>query len=439
MFDFLSEKFSSIFSRITGKSHLTEQNIHEALEKVKEALLEADVPYKVVETFTASIKQEVLGQKVLTSLKPDEQFIKIVHDKIQQFLSDSDEKKFSFTFPSVVMVIGLQGSGKTTSLAKMAYWIQKHAGKKNKKQKIVMASIDFYRPAAIDQLEQLSKQVSVSFYRSPSTDPVQAACDSVDYYKKGQFDVLFLDTAGRLHIDNDMIDELRNVDARINPQYKILVLDSMTGQESLHVAQAFEQSVGFHGAFLTKVDSDTRCGASFAFRYSLKKPIVFLGTGEKVDDIEYFHPDRMAGRILGMGDIQSLAEKAEEKIKKHEQDAMQRSFARGSLTLEDFAQQMDMMNKMGSLGQLMKYIPGMPSFSLTPEMIEKGEAEMRRFRAIINSMTPKERVYPRILDGLRKKRIAQGAGAHVADINMLLKRFEQSQQYVKLFKKMGHF
>ena len=440
MFDFLTNKFSSIFSKITGKNTLTSAEIDKTLEQVKDALLEADVPLALVDTFCNEIKNEVVGQKVLTSLKPAEHLIKIVHDKLKNFLGGKDSLPFNFQLPAVVMVMGLQGSGKTTSIAKMAYLVHSENQAKGKVRRILLASVDFYRPAAIDQLEILSKQIpGAVFYRAQSTNPVQAAKEIFAYYQKELFELLFLDTAGRLHIDEHMLLELQTIQKELKPKYKFLVLDAMTGQESLNVAQRFNQSVGFDSAVLTKLDSDTRAGAAFAFRYALKKPIIFVGTGEKVADFERFAPERVAGRILGMGDIASLVEKANEKIKKSEQDALEKSFKTGSFTLQDFADQMKMMQKIGSLSQIAQYMPSGISPSLSPDMIQKGEIELKRFSAIISSMTQKERINSRILDASRKKRIALGSGASVGDINLLLERFEQSQQYVKLLKKFGRF
>lgn len=437
MFNFLSQKFSSIFSSITGKSHLSEKNMAEALQKVHEALLEADVPLQLVETFIAEIKAEALGKKVLSSLKPGEQLIKVVHDKLKTFLGADNSVEFSFQLPATVMVMGLQGSGKTTTCAKLAHWVQEQAKKRGKTRNILMASVDFYRPAAIDQLEILARSLGVAFYRPAETDPVKAAVAIQAYAKKELFELVFLDTAGRLHIDNQMIQELRDINGRLEPRYKILVLDSMTGQESLQVAQAFEQGVGYHGAILTKMDSETRGGAAFAFRYAQKKPILFVGVGEKVGDLEYFHADRMAGRILGMGDVLSLLEKAQDTFKQSEQEAAYASLMRGQFSLQDFADQLAMVGKMGSLSQLVKYFPGANGMQLSHDKIEKGEAEIKKFKAIISSMTEKERFMPKILDASRKKRIAQGAGVQVPDVNVLLDRFEQSQQYAKLFKKFG--
>ena len=435
MFDFLTEKFSSVFSRLTGKGVLTEKNVQETLDKVTDALLQADVPYNLAKTFVASIKDEAMGKKVLSSVKPGEQFIKVVHEKIKDFLGGQSDQ-FSFSLPSVVMVMGLQGSGKTTSLAKMAAFIQKEAAKKNKKRNILLASVDFYRPAAVEQLEMLAKQTNVSFFRAESKDPVKAAQEIYDYFKKNHFDLLFLDTAGRLHVDNAMLQELQAIDVHVQPRYKLIVVDAMTGQESLNVAKAFEQTVGFSGALMTKMDSESRGGVAFSFRYALKKPILFVGNGEKVEDLELFRPERMADRILGMGDVVSLVEKAEENIAKSDQEALLKNISKGKITLDDFAKQMDMVSKMGSLGQIMKYMP-MGGQQISPEMVQKGEVEMKRFKAIISSMTPKERIIPSILDGSRKQRIAKGAGVSVTDINGLIKRFEESKQYVKLLKKFN--
>lgn len=438
MFDFLSKKFSSIFSKLTGQDKLTEKNIDDILLKVNEALLEADVPYDVVQDFIQKIKKEAIGQRIFASLKPSEQFVKIVHDKILEFLGGSaSQVNFVFDIPSTVMVMGLQGAGKTTTIAKLATYVNNLAEKKGKKRKILLASVDFYRPAAVDQLEILSKQAGVLFYRSSETDPVLAAIDIHKYAQNQQCDILFLDTAGRLHIDSDMLNELKKIDSSIKPKYKFLVIDAMTGQESLKVAQSFEGNVGFNGVILTKMDSDTRAGLAFAFKYVLKKPILFVATGEKLDDLESFRADRVASRIIGMGDISGLIEKAQEKIKASDQEAMYRSISKGNLTLEDFAQQIDMVNKLGSISKLIKYLPGMGSLNVSQEQLERGEREIRKFKAIISSMTPKERGLPKILDNSRKNRIAKGAGVTVNEINLLLDRFEQSKQFIKTLKKFS--
>lgn len=438
MFDFLSEKFSTIFSSLVGTSKLSEDNIEEAIVKVQDSLLESDVPYDIVQQFIAQVKEEAIGQKVVKSLNPADQFIKIIYDRLVNFLSVAD-KQTQFSLPScaTLLVMGLQGSGKTTSIAKLVYFLKKKGLKKN----ILVASVDFYRPAAIDQLGILAKQVGVDFYRAQSTDPIEAAREIQRRFNDGSYDLLMLDTAGRLHVDGQMLQELKDLDAIIQPSKKILVLDAMTGQESLNVAKAFEQAVGFDGALLTKTDSDTRAGASFAFAYALKKPILFVGTGEKVDELAQFYPDRAAKRILGMGDIDTLLERANEQIKQEEQDAAAKAFMSGEFSLDDFARQMDMMKRIGSLGSILKFLPGMSGMAgqLSKEKIAQGEQEMKRFRVIINSMTADERRFPSTIDKSRTARIAKGAGVTQADVRALLEKFEQSKQFVKLLKKNKSF
>ncbi len=437
MFDFLSQKFSTVFSSFSNKKTLDQASVDEALNQVKDALLSADVPYDLVEKFTQSVSDELVGQKLIGSLKPSEQLLKVVHDKLLAFLGGNENRSFTVTIPSVLMVMGLQGSGKTTTIAKLAYYVKKEAEKRNKKRRILVASVDFYRPAAVDQLQVVAKQAGVDFYRAQAQTPLEAAVEIHRYWQRERYEILLLDTAGRLHVDNQMLRELQDIDRELQPKQKLLVLDAMTGQESLAVARAFDQAVGFQSALLSKTDSDSRGGAAFSFRYALKKPIIFIGTGEKVDNLDQFHPERVASRMLGMGDIKTLIERAEEKIKKSEQDQMASSFERGKMTLEDFAQQMDMVNRLGSLSSVMKYIPGMGGAQIPAGVLEEGQKEMKRFRAIISSMTLKERLYPRLLNDSRKNRVAKGAGVGVSEVNKLLSRFDQMQQYAKLIKKSG--
>jgi len=434
MFDFLSQKFSSLFSSLSDSKRLTEDNIQEAIEQVERALLEADVPYKVVQSFIQQVKSEVIGQKITAQLEPAEQLMAIVHHKIIDFLGGSDIT-FNFPAPATIMVMGLQGAGKTTTIGKLAHLYKKELAKKGITQnKILLGSIDFYRPAAIDQLEILAKKVGISFYRAVSNNAIIAAKEIDAYAREHGCSVVLLDTAGRLHIDNAMLMELQEVDALLRPSYKLLVLDGMTGQESLPVAQAFDGAIGFNGAILTKMDSDTRGGAAFAFRFVLKKPIVFIGEGEKLEDLSLFYPDRAAERMLGMGDIQTLLEKAEEKIALNEQEKAEQALKAGSFTLQDFADQMAMINQLGSLSQLLKYMPNM-GMKISPEMIQRGEVELVKFKAIISSMTPKERLNTALFNERRMERVAQGAGVKVEDVAALLKRFEEAKQYVKLFNK----
>lgn len=433
MFGSLSKSFSSLFTSFSGKRVLTEAALSEAVEQVRSALLDADVPYAVVEEFVGAVHREAVGKVLVPSVDAGQLFIKIVHDKLVAFLGGAGVGGFSVTFPSVVMVMGLQGSGKTTTLAKLAAYLQAEAAKRKKTRSLLMASVDFYRPAAIDQLEQLSVAVGASFMRATAASPVAAAKEIHAAYKKGGYDVLLLDTAGRLHVDNALLQELRDIDALLEPKVKLLVLDTMTGQESLAVAKAFDQTVGFTGAVLTKMDSDARGGVAFAFKYVLKKPIVGVGTGEKPADFEPFYPERSAQRMLGMGDVVTLVEKAQE-VGMAAEHGRER-FVHGKMTLQDFADQLTMLHSLGSLGKISAMLPGMGT--LSPEALEKGEIELEKFKALISSMTPKERLVPSILDRSRKMRIARGAGAQVEDVNLLLQRFEQIQQFGKLLKGGG--
>jgi len=436
MFDFLSEKFSGVLQWLTNKNTLSEANIAEALAKVREGLLEADVPVNVVDTFLEQLKNEVTGLKANKSVKPGEQFIAIVHEKLLAFLGGKNALSgVSFQIPSVIMVLGLQGSGKTTTAAKLCHNIKEQAKQRGKQRMVLLGSVDFYRPAAIDQLEILAKQVGADFYRTTKTDPVAAAQELHTVFKQKGYDHLILDTAGRLHIDETMMQELVQINTLLAPKHKLLVLDAMTGQESLSVAKAFNSAVGFDAAILTKMDSDTRGGAAFAFRYELGKPIAWVGVGEKINDLEGFYPERMTTRILGMGDLQTLLEKATENITPEAQASMAQKFMDGSFNLRDFLEQLKMMDQMGSMQKIMRYLPG--SHQITPEMAEKGQVEMSRFKAIIFSMTPKERVIPSLIDGSRKKRIAAGAGVTVENVNQMLQRFEESKQFAKMVKKMG--
>lgn len=436
MFDFLSQKFSGVLSWLTDKHKLSEENIAEAFTKVREALLEADVPLRVADAFLDQVRQEVTGQKVHQALKPGEQFIKIVHDKLLAFLGGKGAvTAISFQIPSTVMVMGLQGSGKTTTVAKLCHYLKEQARQRGKQRHILVGSVDFYRPAAIDQLEILAKQVGVDFYRPKATQPLAAALELQQHFKQKSYEHLILDTAGRLHIDQEMMQELVNIVKALAPKHKLLVLDAMTGQESLNVAKSFDGAVGFDAAILTKMDSDARGGAAFAFRYELGKPIAWVGTGEKIDELEGFFPERMATRILGMGDLQTLLEKATENIAPETQASMAQKFMDGSFNLKDFLEQLAMVDKMGSMQKVLRYLPG--GHQITPEMMEKGQVEMRRFKAIICSMTEKERLVPGILDQSRKKRIAAGAGVTPQEINQMLQRFEESKQFAKMVKKMG--
>jgi len=440
MFGFLSKSFSSIFSSLNGYGKLTEKNIDESMQKIKDSLLESDVPYDLSKQFIAEVKQDVVGQKVMSSLRPSEQFMKVIYDRLLAFLGGEYlQESFTFQIPSIIMVLGLQGSGKTTSIGKLAMFIQNQAKKRGKTRKILCASVDFYRPAALDQLEILTEQAGVDFYRAQSEDPKQATQEILTYFKQHGYEILIFDTAGRLHVDEKMMTELDEIQKILKPKYKFLVVDAMIGQESLVVAKTFQDRIKFDYAILSKMDSDARAGVAFSFRFALKKPILFMGVGEKIDDLELFRPERIAKRMLGMGDILTLVENAENKIKKSEQVSLENSFRSGHITLDDFEKQLSMANKLGSISNMMKYLPGMSNLNISNEKIEESEKEMKKFRAIIGSMTKKEKSYPKILDTSRKQRIASGAGVFVADVAQLLQRFEQSKQFVKLLKKKKYF
>ena len=439
MFTSLTQKISGLFSNFGKQKTVTREDVESLIGNLHEALLQADVPHELVVRFCDELKLKLTGLSLHTALNAQEQVTTAMYEHLRGFLAVGDNNHALFKSKSTIMVLGLQGSGKTTSIAKIAHFIKKGAQKENIKRSILLSSVDFYRPAAIDQLELLAKQVGVDFYRAQSTNPTEATQEIANFARSNNFDHWILDTAGRLHIDTVMLDEIKQINQIMNPSYKLLVLDAMTGQESLAVARSFAKAVDFNGAALAKMDSDTRGGAAFSFSYALKKPIVFVGTGEKPADLQLFWPDRMANRILGYGDMITLAEKADEKIKQSEQQSLYKAYAKGNFSLQDFADQISMVGRLGSMGQLMKYMPGMAQVQLSDSMLEQGEKEMKKFKAIISSMTPTERYYPRILDGSRKKRVASGAGVQVQDINLLLSRFEQSKQCVKLMKKSGMF
>lgn len=437
MFDFISKKFSSLFSRLKGSGRIGEKEIASVTDQVEEALLDADVPYEVVETFLSDLKKSIDTAELSKASNPGSRLMKVVHERLLALLQDgsSDSSVPTFAIPSTITVMGLQGAGKTTTLAKFAHALQMQAKKRGKTRRILCGSVDYYRPAAREQLKVLAEQVGIDYYHASSSDPVQAAIEISKHARANGYEYLLLDTAGRLHVDSDMITELKEVVRAVQPKYKVLVLDAMTGQESLQVARTFNDEVGFDGAIMSKCDSDARGGACLAFRALLHKPIWYVGTGEKPADIEAFVPERMVSRLIGMGDLATLLEKADEVIERDEQERVASRMMGGNFTLEDFLSQMDMVGKMGAIQKIARYLPGVPN--LSPEMVEKGQQEMKRFRAIICSMTKKERALPSILNGSRRKRIAAGAGVEPQDVNQMLEKFEQSKQFVKMMKKSG--
>ncbi|WP_029407015.1 signal recognition particle protein [Thiomicrorhabdus sp. Milos-T2] len=434
MFDNLSDRLNKTFKAIRGQGRLTESNIKDALRDVRRALLEADVALPVVKNFIAQVQERAIGQEVSSSLNPGQAFIKVVREQLADVMGkEAEPLNFNVEPPAVIMVAGLQGAGKTTSVAKLAKWL-----KEREKKKVMVVSADVYRPAAIKQLETLAEQVDVLFFPSSADqDPITIAKNAHAEAKKQFADVLILDTAGRLHIDDEMMQEVQQLHSSINPCETLFVVDSMTGQDAANTAKAFNDALPLSGVILTKTDGDARGGAALSIREITGKPIKFIGAGEKTDALEPFHPDRMAGRILGMGDVLSLIEEAEAKIdhKKAEKFAkkVQKS---GAFDLEDFLEQLQQINNMGGVGGLMGKLPGMGQ--LAGQVDEDVAAkEFKRLEAIIHSMTRKERQFPAVIKGSRKRRIANGSGTSVQDVNKLLKQFTQMQKMMKKMKGGG--
>lgn len=434
MFDNLSERLTKTFKSIKGQGRLTENNIKDALRDVRRALLEADVALPVVKTFISKVQERAIGQEVSTSLNPGQAFIKIVRDQLTDVMGqEADPLNFNVEPPAVIMVAGLQGAGKTTSVAKLAKTL-----KERQKKKVMVVSADVYRPAAIKQLETLAEQVDVLFFPSSADqDPVDIAKNAHLAAKRQFVDVLILDTAGRLHIDDDMMQEIKHLHSNINPCETLFVVDAMTGQDAANTAKAFNDALPLTGVILTKTDGDARGGAALSIREITGKPIKFIGSGEKVDALETFHPDRMAGRILGMGDVLSLIDEAETKIDKDKAEKFAKKMQKsGQFDLEDFLEQLQQIQNMGGVGGLLGKLPGMGQLKGQVDG-DQAEKEFGRLEAIIKSMTRQERAFPAVIKGSRKRRIAMGSGTSVQDVNKLLKQFTQMQKMMKKMKGGG--
>jgi signal recognition particle subunit SRP54 len=439
MFDFLAKKFATIFENFSSEVVLNAQNTLHLIKEIESAMLEADIAYTVVKSFIVHLQGELEGKKVPKNIDSKDYVMRLVYEKILFFLGSVKGSSMQVHIPSIIMVMGLQGSGKTTTIAKLAHHFMGQRANNGKRiNSILVSSIDFYRPAAINQLEILARQVKCSFYRAQSTDVVMAAQEIASCYRQGRYDLLLLDTAGRLHVDDVMMQELVAVEHKIRSSYKILVLDAMTGQESLRVAQSFNQAIGFDGAILTKMDSETRGGAAFAFRYAMQKPIIFLGYGEKITDLQKFHPDRVAQRMISMGDMETLLERIDQKVKIDEQKKASAGFESGNFTLNDFAMQLDVLAKVGSFASVAQYLPGMAG-KISKEQLNQAEKNMKGVRALINSMTPKERNNHMLIDQSRRQRIAKGAGIDEKELIHLLQRFEEMRRSVTMYKKTGDF
>ena len=423
-FESLSEKLSATFKKLRSKGRLTEADIKDAMRDVRLALLEADVSYKVVKDFVARVSQRALGQNVLESLTPAQMVIKIVNEELTETMGKENAKiNMASKPPTVIMLVGLQGAGKTTNGAKLAALLKK-SGKRP-----LLVACDIYRPAAITQLETVGAQVDVPVFQMGKEDPVKIALAAMEHARKNGNDVVMLDTAGRLHIDEALMDELKNVKAAVQPHEIMLVLDAMTGQDAVNAAKAFDDALGIDSIFLTKLDGDARGGAALSVRAVTGKPIKYAGIGEKLDGIAPFHPDRMASRILGMGDILTLIEKAEQSFDEKKAQELADKLLKNRFTLTDFYEQLVQLKSMGNLSDIAGMIPGVDSKALAGASID--ERALSRTEAIILSMTPAERDNPSLLNSSRKKRIAAGSGTQVVDVNRLLKQFEQMQTLTK--------
>ncbi len=430
-FESLSDKLSAAFKRLRAKGKLSESDIKDAMREVKLALLEADVNYKVVKDFVKTVSERAAGQEVLESLTPAQQVIKIVNEELTALMGGENARiEFAPKPPTVILMCGLQGSGKTTHAAKLAKYFKDKEGCRP-----LLVACDVYRPAAIEQLQIVGERAGAKVFEMGQGDPVAIAKEGLRYARDHGYDLVIVDTAGRLHIDETLMDELKRIEAAVSPNEILLVVDSMTGQDAVTVADTFNKALPVTGIILTKLDSDTRGGAAISVKQVTGKPIKFSGTGEKLDDLEPFHPGRMASRILGMGDVLTLIEKAQESVDEKEAEKLARKMAQNSFDMNDLLEQMQQIKKMGSVRSIVSMLPGAAG-KITDENIEQGDRQLKIIEAMIQSMTPKERANPSVINPSRKRRIAAGSGTRVEDVNRLLRQFEQMKQ---MMKKMGGF
>ena len=432
-FESLSEKLQNTFKKLKGKGVLSEADINEAMREVKLALLEADVNFKVVKEFVADIKEKCLGQEVLQSLTPGQQVIKIVNEQLTELMGGTGSKlTYSPSGFTVLMMVGLQGTGKTTSCGKLANYLKKNG------KKPMLCACDIYRPAAIDQLEVVGKSVDVPVYTDRDNRKAEdiALAARKEAEKKG-FNVLIIDTAGRLQIDEELMEELARVKKAVKPHEILLVVDALTGQDAVNAAEGFNDKLGIDGIIMTKMDGDSRGGAALSAKKVTGKPVKFMGVGEKFDALEPFHPERMASRILGMGDMLSLIEKAQESFDEEQAAKLEKKLRKNEFTLEDFLEQLGQVKKMGGIGKMLDMMPGMKNKNVSDSDIEKSEQEFRQMEAIIYSMTPEERRNPQVLNASRRKRIAAGCGQPVSKINSLIKKYEDAKKLMKQFSNPG--
>ena len=427
MFESLGDRLQTAIHKIKGYGKITEQNIDEIAREIRLALLEADVNYQVVKEFIKNVKEKALGEEVQKSLKPSELFVKIVKDELVELLGGDKVDLNVQGNPATLMLVGLQGSGKTTTIGKLANLLRK----KHKKKPLLVAC-DVYRPAAIDQLKQLGKELNIEVYSEGKGNPVEISKNAIQYAKENRYDYVLIDTAGRLHIDEELMDELENIEHEVHPDEVLLVIDSMMGQDAINVITTFHERLKLTGAILTKLDGDTRGGVALSIRHLTHVPIKFVGVSEKMDGLEEFYPDRMASRILGMGDIMSMLEKAESVIDEEEAMNAAKKMGKGTFDLEDFLSTMRQIKKLGPLENLLKMLPGASKLGL--KNVKVDPKDMAHLEAIILSMTPYERRHPEVLKATRKKRIANGSGRSVEEVNRLVNQFEQMKKMMKQMK-----
>ncbi|HET7290631.1 MAG TPA: signal recognition particle protein [Thermodesulfobacteriota bacterium] len=434
MFEGISEKLNTTLKRVRGYGKLSETNIQDALREVRLSLLEADVNFKVVREFVESVKNRALGQEVMASLSPGQQFVKIVHEELIKVLGDeSSELDLKASPPVAIMLVGLQGSGKTTSASKLAKYL-----KETLKRNPYLVPADVYRPAAIDQLKVLAKQVGAGIYDTKAGEkPLEICRNALDEAKLGGYDTLIIDTAGRLHIDEELMDELRTIKRELSPHQVLLVADAMTGQDAVNVSSSFNEALDIDGVVLTKMDGDARGGAALSIKSVTGKPIKFFGTGEKLEALEVFHPDRIASRILGMGDVLTFIEKAQAAFEDKQAEEMAKKLLKKEFSLADFRDAMLAMRKLGSLDSMTQMIPGMKQIANNPRALDMAEKEIKKTIAIVDSMTLAERANHTLLNSSRRKRIAIGSGTRVEDINRMIKNYMQMRNMMKNMGKMG--
>ena len=428
MFENLSDRLQDVVHKIKGYGKITEENISEMMREIRLSLLEADVNYKVVKEFTNNVKEKALGEEVNKSLNPGELFVKIVKDELTELLGGENTPLNISGNPATLMLVGLQGSGKTTTIGKLANYLRK-----NNKKKPLLVACDVYRPAAIDQLKQIGKELNIEVYSEGKGNPVEISRNSIKYAKDNGYDYVLIDTAGRLQIDESLMDELDNIQKEVNPDETILVIDSMMGQDAINVINGFNDKIKLSGVILTKLDGDTRGGVALSVKHLTNLPIKFIGVSEKMDGLTPFYPERMASRILGMGDILSIVEQVQSEIDEKEAEKTAKKMMKGNFDLEDFLNQLNQIKKLGPLENLLKLLPGAKKMGLNNVNIDP--KIMKRTEAIVLSMTPEERRDPSILKASRKKRIADGSGTTVTDVNKLLNQFEEMK---KMMKMMGN-